>query len=71
MFPEETFHCVEFARDKFGKHFSARPKQLIKMMADDYIPSLEDNKPLREGLKLLINKPDSFEDCIKWARGKF
>ena len=26
MFPEETFHCVEFARDKFGKHFSARPK---------------------------------------------
>lgn len=26
MFPEETFHCVEFARDKFGKLFSARPK---------------------------------------------
>ncbi|CAD8160802.1 unnamed protein product [Paramecium pentaurelia] len=71
MFPEETFHCVEFARDKFGKHFSARPKQLIKMMAEDYIPSLEDNKPLREGIKLFKNKPNSFEDCIKWARGKF
>ncbi|CAK77506.1 unnamed protein product (macronuclear) [Paramecium tetraurelia] len=71
MFPEETFHCVEFAKDKFGKHFSARPKQLIKMMADDYLPSLEDNKPLREGIKLLKNKPNSLEDCLKWARGKF
>ncbi|CAD8078852.1 unnamed protein product [Paramecium sonneborni] len=71
MFPEETFHCVEFARDKFGKHFSARPKQIIKMMAEDYIPSLEDNKPLRESIKLFKNKPTSFQDCIKWARGKF
>lgn len=26
MFPEETLHCVEFARDKFGKLFSLNPK---------------------------------------------
>ncbi len=30
MFPEETFHCVEFARDKFGKLFTIRPKNVIK-----------------------------------------
>ena len=40
-------------------------------MTEDYIPSLEDNKPLREGIKLFKNKPNSFEDCIQWARGKF
>jgi len=26
MFPEETLHCVEWARDKFSKIFSIRPK---------------------------------------------
>lgn len=25
MFPEETLHCVEWARDKFGKMFSQGP----------------------------------------------
>jgi len=28
MFPEETLHCVEWARDKFGKLFNSRPKSL-------------------------------------------
>jgi hypothetical protein len=28
MFPEETLHCVEWARDKFGKLFTLRPKAL-------------------------------------------
>ncbi|CAK71945.1 unnamed protein product (macronuclear) [Paramecium tetraurelia] len=50
MFPEETFHCVEFARDKFGKHFSARPKQLIKMMAEDYIPQFRRQQTFQERL---------------------
>jgi molybdopterin/thiamine biosynthesis adenylyltransferase len=34
MFPEETFHCVEFARDKFGKLFNLRPKAVVKILND-------------------------------------
>ena len=32
MFPEETFHCVEFARDKFGKLFTLFPKSATKIL---------------------------------------
>jgi molybdopterin/thiamine biosynthesis adenylyltransferase len=32
MFPEETLHCVEWARDKFGSKFSLKPKALIKIL---------------------------------------
>jgi hypothetical protein len=34
MFPEETFHCIEFARDKFSKLFTLRTKRAAKMMED-------------------------------------
>lgn len=37
MFPEETMHCVEWARDKFGKTFSLRPNILLKIITNpDY-----------------------------------
>jgi len=32
MFPEETLHCVEWARDKFGKMFSQMPTSAIKIV---------------------------------------
>jgi hypothetical protein len=28
MFPEETLHCVEWARDLFGKFFTINPKSV-------------------------------------------
>ena len=34
MFPEETLHCVEWARDKFGKNFTLRPKASLKILED-------------------------------------
>lgn len=34
MFPEETLHCVEWARDKFGKLFTLIPKSAIKILED-------------------------------------
>jgi hypothetical protein len=34
MFPEETLHCIEWARDKFGKLFSLRPKVVVKILED-------------------------------------
>ena len=41
MFPEETFHCVEFARDKFGKLFTLKPKSVVKLLNQESI-SLEE-----------------------------
>lgn len=32
MFPEETLHCVEWARDKFGQKFTLKPKALQKII---------------------------------------
>ena len=73
MFPEETFHCVEFARDKFGKLFTLRPKAILKMLEDpNYSPSNpEEIKGLREAVKLLKNTPKDYYDCVEWARNKF
>jgi len=40
MFPEETLHCVEWSRDKFGKLFTLRPKALLKIVEDpNYAPT--------------------------------
>jgi len=72
MFPEEAFHCVEFARDKFSKLFSIRPKTIQKIIeTPDYMPSNDENKILREAVKLLKNVPQNYDDCISWARRKF
>jgi len=73
MFPEETLHCIEFARDKFGKLFTLRPKAVLKILEDvSYKPtSPEDVKSLRETVKLVKNQPKSFSDCVSWARKKF
>jgi hypothetical protein len=34
MFPEETLHCVEWARDKFGKLFTQGPKNTLKLLEE-------------------------------------
>jgi hypothetical protein len=34
MFPEETLHCVEWARDKFSKMFTQVPKSAIKVLEE-------------------------------------
>lgn len=36
MFPEETLHCVEWARDKFEKIFCLRPKSIKKMIEENF-----------------------------------
>jgi hypothetical protein len=73
MFPEETFHCVEFARDKFGKLFTLLPKSALKILNDPtYAPtSSEELKALREVIKLLSHAPSNYADCVGWARRKF
>ena len=74
MFPEETLHCVEWARDKFGKLFFQRPKNLMKILEDinSYIPTnSQELKNLREAVTYLKKRPFNFEDCIIYARKKF
>jgi len=41
MFPEETLHCVEWARDKFGSLFSQIPKNVLKLLeeGENYVPT--------------------------------
>lgn len=34
MFPEETLHCVEWARDKFGRMFTQMPQSAIKLLEE-------------------------------------
>lgn len=34
MFPEETLHCIEWARDLFGKFFSQAPKSVLKILEE-------------------------------------
>jgi ubiquitin-activating enzyme E1 len=73
MFPEETLHCVEWSRDKFGKLFSMRPKGLMKILDDpNFKPAgPQELKTLREAVTLLKKKPTTFDDCIRYARQKF
>jgi len=74
MFPEETLHCVEWARDKFGKLFTQRPKGLVKLLENSSSVQVNDPqelKTLREAVTLLEKKPSTFDDCIRYARIKF
>jgi hypothetical protein len=74
MFPEETLHCVEWARDKFSKMFTQTPKSAIKVLEEgtsiDPV-SQQDIVALKEGLKLLRKKPQNFGSCIEFARQRF
>lgn len=41
MFPEETLHCVEWARDLFGKLFTQGPKSALKVLEEGAALSLQ------------------------------
>jgi len=73
MFPEETLHCVEWARDKFGKLFTQRPKGLNKVVEDPnfQVTGSTELKTLTEAVTLLKKRPLTFDDCIRYARIKF
>ena len=34
MFPEETLHCVEWAKDLFGQVFTLKPQSFNKLMGE-------------------------------------
>ena len=73
MFPEETLHCVEWARDKFGKLFTQKPRSLAKLLDDpNSAPTnMQELQTLKQAVKLLKKMPTNFDDCIRYARHKF
>lgn len=64
MFPEETLHCVEWARDKFGHKFSLKPKALVKVLDENYKPDSSEKKTLKSCLNMLKKQPLNYEECI-------
>ena len=74
MFPEETLHCVEWARDLFGALFSQAPKSALKILEEGEAAnptSQQDIAAFNEGLKLLAGRPKTFADCVEYARLQF
>ena len=72
MFPEEAIHCVEWARDQFGKKFTQMPKALNKRIEE--AKKGEENNDLKltkKAIKWLRNLPKTFDDCLKIARDKY
>ena len=76
MFPEETLHCVEWALDKFGKLFTQKPLNLIRVVehylaGGSLISTSQEIKNMKDAIKLLKKRPSTFGDCISYGRGKF
>jgi hypothetical protein len=72
MFPEEALHCIEWARDLFGKYLTEKPKGLNIILEDPKRPmTSQEIKSFKEALKTLRARPHSFDDCIAFARRKF
>ena len=72
MFPEEAIHCVEWARDQFGKKFTQLPKVLNKRIEE--AKNGEENNDMKitkKTLKWLKKIPKNFDDCLKIARDKY
>lgn len=69
MFPEEPIHCIEWSKDKFGKQFTLRPKNLNKTIEEGI--DLQEKKVLIQVFKAISNKPTSFDDCIRMGREAF
>ena len=73
MFPEEPLHCIEWARDKFGKQFTQDPNFLNKVLTNPNFKAIstQDISSLKTTIKMMKKRPKTFEDCILIARKKF
>jgi len=69
MFPEEILHCIEWARDRFGKLFNQKPKNFNRVKEEG--PQNQDYKLLANALRTIKKWPKNFDDCIKASRDRF
>ena len=73
MFPEETIHCLEWARDQFGKNFTQFPQEFNKIIynIEKNLIQKDEFKKMKTCLKWLKKIPKNFEDCVKLAKEKY
>ena len=76
MFPEETLHCVEWAKDIFGQLFTLVPQSYNKLIIEERdrpvnFADQQEKAALKKVLKTMEKRPMSFNDCVKLARLRF
>lgn len=75
MFPEETLHCVEWAKDIFGNLFSINPQNFNKLkntkIDEIQFDQATEVKNIKKVIKIAEKRPKSFDECIQIARIKF
>jgi hypothetical protein len=74
MFPEETLHCVEWAKDIFGNLFTLNPQSYNKVFfsqGDRDFNDLEELKNIQTVCKMYSKRPKTFAQCLEKARSKF
>lgn len=74
MFPEEILHCIEWAKDIFGKLFTLKPQIFNKYVETDQPINFADQQEianLKKALKTLKKEPTNFKDCVEMARSRF
>ena len=74
MFPEESIHCMEWAKDRFDNFFTQNPKSFIRVL-EEFLKSKSlddvDYKVVKKAYKFLKNQPQTIEDSIKLGRKYF
>ena len=65
MFPEEALHCIEWARDRFGKLFTQRPKNVNLVLEEGFenqdlkimiqVVKTSHEKSLKNTLRMILN----------------
>lgn len=75
MFPEETLHCVEWAKDMLGSFFGVNPQSYNKLtsasLTEISFDSVTETKNIEKAIKIANRRPKLFADCIQLALNKF
>ena len=75
MFPEETLHCVEWAKDLFGTFFSLNPQNFNKLKSAPInevgFDQFSEIKNINKAIKTAEQHPKDFNSCVIKARHKF
>ena len=75
MFPEETLHCVEWAKDMLGSFFGVNPQNFNKLKSahlDEIgFSNFEEVKNINKAIKMAKKRPKDFSDCVEIAVNKF
>ena len=76
QFPEETLHCLEWAKSIFGDLFTLKPQSFNKVVVlekDRQInfSDVQEMQSIKKIVKMIEKMPKSFDECLKMARLRF